>query len=88
MILILDNNNNRAIGLHASLTFIGETAQLVDETKRMYIESMKREEETWAKKLASEWKKRAKETAERKKIEKVWNEALSLDKCHIALESK
>ena len=32
MILILDNNNNRAIGLHASLTFIGETAQLVDET--------------------------------------------------------
>ena len=32
MILILDNNNNRAIGLHAALTFIGETAQLVDET--------------------------------------------------------
>ena len=31
MILILDNNNNRAIGLHAALTFIGETAQLVDE---------------------------------------------------------
>ncbi|MEL0605045.1 sigma-54-dependent Fis family transcriptional regulator [Pseudoalteromonas undina] len=31
MILILDNNNNRAIGLHASLTFIGEAVQLLDE---------------------------------------------------------
>lgn len=31
MILILDNNNNRAIGLHAALTFIGETALSLDE---------------------------------------------------------
>ncbi|MGS0496149.1 sigma-54 interaction domain-containing protein [Pseudoalteromonas mariniglutinosa] len=31
MILILDNNNNRAIGLHAALTFIGEAVQLVDD---------------------------------------------------------
>ena len=32
MILILDNNNNRAIGLNASLTFIGEAVQLLDES--------------------------------------------------------
>ena len=32
MILILDNNNNRAIGLNASLTFIGEAVQLLNET--------------------------------------------------------
>ena len=32
MILILDNNNNRAIGLHASLTFIGEAVQLLNES--------------------------------------------------------
>ncbi|MEM5549639.1 sigma-54 dependent transcriptional regulator [Pseudoalteromonas neustonica] len=31
MILILDNNNNRAIGLNAALTFIGEAVQLLDE---------------------------------------------------------
>ncbi|WP_166420238.1 sigma-54-dependent Fis family transcriptional regulator [Pseudoalteromonas sp. Z1A8] len=31
MILILDNNNNRAIGLNASLGFIGEAAQLLSE---------------------------------------------------------
>ncbi|MDN3378199.1 MULTISPECIES: sigma-54-dependent Fis family transcriptional regulator [unclassified Pseudoalteromonas] len=31
MILILDNNNNRAIGLHASLTFIGEAVLSLDE---------------------------------------------------------
>ncbi|GEK53343.1 sigma-54 dependent transcriptional regulator [Pseudoalteromonas espejiana] len=31
MILILDNNNNRAIGLHASLTFIGEAVLSFDE---------------------------------------------------------
>jgi len=31
MILILDNNNNRAIGLNAALTFIGEVVQLLDE---------------------------------------------------------
>ncbi|WP_394191980.1 sigma-54 dependent transcriptional regulator [Pseudoalteromonas atlantica] len=33
MILILDNNNNRAIGLHASLTFIGETVLNLAEDK-------------------------------------------------------
>ncbi|MCQ8877362.1 sigma-54-dependent Fis family transcriptional regulator [Pseudoalteromonas shioyasakiensis] len=33
MILILDNNNNRAIGLHASLTFIGEAVLSLDEQK-------------------------------------------------------
>ncbi|MDO6636561.1 sigma-54 dependent transcriptional regulator [Pseudoalteromonas carrageenovora] len=32
MILILDNNNNRSIGLNASLTFIGEAVQLLDES--------------------------------------------------------
>lgn len=32
MILILDNNNNRAIGLNASLTFIGEAVQLLNES--------------------------------------------------------
>lgn len=32
MILILDNNNNRAVGLHASLKFIGEAVQLLSET--------------------------------------------------------
>lgn len=31
MILILDNNNNRSIGLNASLSFIGETVQRLDE---------------------------------------------------------
>lgn len=31
MILILDNNNNRSIGLYASLTFIGEAVQLQTE---------------------------------------------------------
>ena len=31
MILILDNNNNRAIGLNASLGFIGEAVQLLSE---------------------------------------------------------
>jgi len=31
MILILDNNNNRSIGLNASLTFIGEVVQSLDE---------------------------------------------------------
>ena len=31
MILILDNNNNRSIGLYASLTFIGEAVQLHTE---------------------------------------------------------
>ncbi|MGS0534974.1 sigma-54 dependent transcriptional regulator [Pseudoalteromonas sp. SaAl2] len=31
MILILDNNNNRAIGLHASLTFIGEAVLSLEE---------------------------------------------------------
>jgi sigma-54 specific flagellar transcriptional regulator A len=31
MIFILDNNNNRANGLHASLSFIGEAVQLVAE---------------------------------------------------------
>ncbi|MBH0033747.1 sigma-54-dependent Fis family transcriptional regulator [Pseudoalteromonas sp. NZS71_1] len=31
MILILDNNNNRAIGLNASLGFIGEAAELLSE---------------------------------------------------------
>ncbi len=31
MILIIDNNNNRASGLCASLTFVGEKVQLVEE---------------------------------------------------------
>ena len=31
MILILDNNNNRSIGLNASLAFIGEVVQSLDE---------------------------------------------------------
>ncbi|WP_404338907.1 sigma-54 dependent transcriptional regulator [Pseudoalteromonas mariniglutinosa] len=33
MILILDNNNNRAIGLHASLIFIGEAVERVHESQ-------------------------------------------------------
>jgi sigma-54 specific flagellar transcriptional regulator A len=32
MLLILDNNNNRSLGLHASLTFIGEASQQLTES--------------------------------------------------------
>ena len=35
MILILDNNNNRSIGLYASLTFIGEAVQLVIQSSSL-----------------------------------------------------
>ena len=45
MILILDNNNNRAIGLHASLTFIGEAVQLLDESDFEQVSSKYQQQE-------------------------------------------
>jgi len=45
MILILDNNNNRAIGLNASLTFIGEAVQLLDESDFEQVSSKYQQQE-------------------------------------------
>ena len=45
MILILDNNNNRAIGLHASLTFIGEAVKLLDESDFEQVSSKYQQQE-------------------------------------------
>ena len=45
MILILDNNNNRARGLHASLTFIGEAVQLLDESDFEQVSSKYQQQE-------------------------------------------